>query len=66
MRRARDVVESTQDALPEGMPGTQERLQELDAFYEALIESFLNVIDAWDAERHGSGRDKRDGARPSA
>lgn len=66
MRRARDVVESTQDALPARMPGTQERLQELDAFYEALIESFLNVIDAWDAERHGSGRDKRDGVRPSA
>jgi len=66
MRRARDVIESTQDALPGGMPDTQERLQELDAFYEALIESFLNVIDAWDAERPQSGRSKRDGVRPSA
>ncbi|WP_069438111.1 GbsR/MarR family transcriptional regulator [Methyloceanibacter methanicus] len=65
MRRARDVIESTRDALPEGMADAQERLQELDAFYEALTESFLNVIDAWDAETQGSTKQKRDGVRPS-
>lgn len=66
MRRARDVVESTQEALPEGMTDTHERLQELDAFYEALIESFLDVIDTWDTESRRSARHKTNGDRPSA
>jgi len=66
MRRAREVVESTQESLPEEMSETHARLEELDAFYEALIESFLNVIDEWDAERQGSARHKRVPARPSA
>lgn len=66
MRRAREVVEGTQESLPEDMSETHERLEELDAFYEALIESFLNVIDEWDAERQGSARHKRASARPSA
>jgi len=66
MGRAREVVDNTQEALPEDMTETHDRLQELDAFYEALMESFLNVIDAWEAERQGSARQKRVAARPSA
>ncbi|MEM7398222.1 MAG: MarR family transcriptional regulator [Pseudomonadota bacterium] len=66
MRRARDVVESTQDSLPEGMTDTHERLKELDAFYEALIESFMDVVDTWDAERERPARQARQSERPSA
>lgn len=66
MRRAREVVGDTQMALPEDMAGAHERLEELDAFYEALIESFVNVIDAWDAERQSVPRRKRVAARPTA
>ena len=50
IRRARVVVEDAQAALPEDFSGAQERLAELDAFYEALIESFVNVIEAEDAK----------------
>jgi len=50
MRRARGVVEHAQAALPDDLSGAQERLAELDAFYEALIESFVNVIEAQDAK----------------
>ena len=66
MRRAREVVSGTQEALPEEMSETHERLEELDAFYEALIESFVNVIDDWDAEKQHSARQKRVAASPSA
>ena len=66
MRRARDVVESTQDALPEEMADTHGRLEELDAFYEALIESFMDVIDTWDAERNRPSKQTRHGDRPTA
>ncbi len=62
MRRAREVVEGTQEALPQDMEGAQDRLNELDAFYEALIESFVNVIDAWDAKRQTSASQKRETA----
>lgn len=65
MGRAREVVDHTQEALPEEMTETHDRLQELDAFYEALMESFLNVIDTWEAERQSSARQKRVAARPS-
>lgn len=65
MRRAREVVESTQGALPQAMNGAQERLNELDSFYEALIESFVNVIEAWDAKRQPSASQKREAATPS-
>ncbi len=65
MRRAREVVEGTQEALPQDMEGAQDRLNELDAFYEALIESFVNVIDAWDAKRQTSASQKRETAPPS-
>jgi len=64
MRRAREVVEDTQEALPQDMEGAQDRLNELDAFYEALIESFVNVIDAWDAKRRTSAPQKREPATP--
>jgi DNA-binding transcriptional regulator GbsR (MarR family) len=50
MRRARELVESTQAALPEDLPDVHERLSDLDAFYEALIESFLGVADQWEAK----------------
>ncbi len=66
MRRTREVIENTQETLPEDMAETQNRLEELDAFYEALIESFGNVIDTWDAERQRSARQKRVSERPSA
>jgi DNA-binding transcriptional regulator GbsR (MarR family) len=58
MRRAREVVAVAQGALPADMDGAQERLAELDAFYEALIDSFVNVIEEWDAKRQipASGR----------
>jgi len=59
MRRAREVVEGAQAALPQDMAGAQERLAELDAFYEALIESFGTVIEAWDAKRKISAPRKR-------
>jgi len=45
MRRARDVIEGTQDALPEGMADTRKRLQELDDFYEVLMDTFVDLID---------------------
>ncbi|MEM7191740.1 MAG: MarR family transcriptional regulator [Pseudomonadota bacterium] len=64
MHRARDVVESTQRALPEAMIDSQERLQELDAFYEALIESFGDVIDTWDSEGHRLDSESRNSDRP--
>lgn len=50
MHRARDVVGGAQGALPRDMVGAQERLAELDAFYEALIDNFETVIEAWDAK----------------
>lgn len=59
MHRAREVVHGAQAGLPPDMAGAQERLAELDAFYEALIHSFVNVIDASDAKRQISARDKR-------
>ena len=65
MRRAREVVESTREALPQAMNGAQHRLNELDSFYEALIESFVNVIEAWDAKRQPSVSQKRETATPS-
>lgn len=64
MHRAREVVKSTQEALPQDMEGAQDRLNELDAFYEALIESFVNVIDAWEAKRQTSASQKREAAAP--
>lgn len=64
MRRAREMVESTQGALPEEMTEAHMRLQELDAFYEALIESFANVIDAWDARSQASASQKWEAATP--
>lgn len=64
MRRAREVVESTQEALPPDVVDAQDRLAELDAFYEALIESFVNVIDAWDAKRQTTAPKKREAATP--
>ena len=66
MGRAREVVDHTQEALPEDMTETHDRLKELDAFYEALMESFLTVIDTWEAERRSSAHQKRVAARPSA
>jgi hypothetical protein len=66
MRRARDVVEGAQDALPEDMTDSQERLQELDAFYAALIESFMEVIDSWASDRHRSSKEAKYANRPSA
>lgn len=66
MRRARDVVETTQVALPEGMTDTHERLQELDEFYEVLIDMFADLIDRWDADRNGLAKQTRNGDRPSA
>ena len=59
MRRARGVVEQAQDALSHDMTGAQERLAELDAFYEELIDSFVSVIKAWDAKRKVSAPQKR-------
>lgn len=76
MRRAREVVEGTQEALPQDLKGAQDlegaqdlkgaqdRLGELDAFYEALIASFVNVIDAWDAKRQTPASQKREAATP--
>lgn len=66
MRRARDVVEGTQDALPAAMADSHERLQELDAFYAALIESFMDVIDVWDSERSRATKEVKYVNRPSA
>ena len=66
MRRAREVVEGAQGALPPDMAGAQERLAELDAFYEALIESFGSVIEAWDAKRQISAPQKRAPAKQHA
>jgi hypothetical protein len=66
MRRARDIVESTQDALPVGMADTRDRLQELDEFYEVLIDTFVDLIDTWDTERNRASKQTRNGDRPSA
>jgi DNA-binding transcriptional regulator GbsR (MarR family) len=66
MRRAREVVQGAQGELPPDMAAAQERLAELDAFYEALIESFGNVIEAWDAKRQVSAPQKRAPAKQDA
>lgn len=66
MRRARDVIEGTQDALPEGMADTRKRLQELDDFYEVLMDTFVDLIDTWDAERNRASKQTRNGDRASA
>lgn len=65
-RRTRDVVERTQQALSDEDFEIQERLQELDAFYEAIIESFVDVIDAWDSDKHRSSPGVKAGTRPNA
>lgn len=49
MHHARDVVWETQEALPPDYPDAHARLRELDAFYEALSESFLTVIENCEA-----------------
>lgn len=54
MRRARDTVNETRQALPPDYAGAHGRLHELDAFYEALIESFLTVIENWEASAKGT------------
>jgi DNA-binding transcriptional regulator GbsR (MarR family) len=59
MRRAREVVGGARGALPQDMTAAQERLAELDAFYEALIDNFETVIVAWDAKRNISVTQKR-------
>lgn len=51
MRRAREVVQGAQGAVPQGMAEAQERLAELDAFYEELIDGFVSIIKTWDAKR---------------
>lgn len=66
MHRAREVVQGAQGALPLDMAAAQERLAELDAFYEALIDSFVNVIEAWDAKRQISAPQKRAPAKQNA
>ncbi|HUU24560.1 MAG TPA: MarR family transcriptional regulator [Methyloceanibacter sp.] len=66
MHRAREVVERAQTALPQDMAGAQERLAELDAFYEALIDSFGNVIEAWDTKRQISAPQERAPAKQPA
>ena len=65
-RRARDVVESTQDALPEGMTDAHARLQELNDFFEVLIDTFGELIDTWDADHNRTAKQTRNGDRPSA
>lgn len=59
MRRARELVESTQAALPAGFSDAQERLGELDAFYEALIASFLSVAEQWEEKSQTAHRKSR-------
>jgi DNA-binding transcriptional regulator GbsR (MarR family) len=66
MRRARAVVDGAQQALPKDMIGAQERLAELDAFYEELIESFGTVIEEWDKKRSGASPQKRQDATEPA
>ncbi|WP_069441685.1 GbsR/MarR family transcriptional regulator [Methyloceanibacter superfactus] len=60
MHRARDVVGATRAALPKDMAGAQERLAELDAFYETLINNFETVIEVWDAKGKSPGSQKRE------
>ncbi len=50
MRRARDMVGGTQHDLPQDFGDAHERLQELNEFYETLIESFEKVIAKWEAK----------------
>lgn len=65
MRRAREVVEGAQQAFPDDMIGAQERLAELDAFYDTLVESFVAVIEEWDKKRASAAPQKReDAAQP--
>lgn len=66
MRRARDVVESTQESVPTGMTDAHERLKELDDFYEVLIDTFVDLIDTWDAERNRPAQQTTNSDRPSA
>jgi DNA-binding transcriptional regulator GbsR (MarR family) len=51
MRRARELVDETQAALPQELGGAHDRLEELDAFYDMLIESFESVVEKWEARR---------------
>jgi DNA-binding transcriptional regulator GbsR (MarR family) len=66
MHRAREVVGGAQEALPDDLVGAQERLAELDAFYEALIESFVTVIEEWDKKRVSLAPQRREGATQPA
>jgi len=52
MRRARELVDETQAALPHGeYGGARDRLEELDAFYDMLIEAFESVVENWESRR---------------
>ena len=50
MRRARDMVGGTQNELPAEFDDAHERLQELNEFYETMIDSFEKVIEKWEAK----------------
>lgn len=58
MRRARDMVGSTQDELPEEFGEAHERLQDLNEFYETMIDSFEKVVEKWDAKSKRSSVEK--------
>lgn len=62
MRQARELVDETQAALPPQYGGARDRLDELDAFYEMLIESFENVVEKWEAREKASPRRQTDRA----
>ena len=58
MRRARDMVEGTQADLPPSLEESHERLQELNEFYETLIESFEKVILNWESKAKTSSPER--------
>lgn len=54
MRQARQLVDETQAALPPEYGDARDRLDELDAFYEMLIESFQSIAEKWEAKAKAS------------
>ncbi len=58
MRRAKDMVNGTQDDLPSEFTESHERLQELNEFYETMIDSFEKVVEKWEAKSKASSAER--------
>ena len=67
MHRAKEMVNGTQSELPDEFAESHERLQELNEFYETMIDSFEKVIEKWEAKSRtpSSGRPNQPAKEPA-